>query len=131
MVDASEFDPADVGRNEKIVEESDGLSRDAAAAFDPTTLDSDVLVRGDVDLRSLELPVANTPNEQDFVEELNVSIPADFESREHFAEVLETIVRKVAASEYATPDGEIDPSRDLANLLMGFAAIGGESYNQP
>lgn len=122
---------SNLDENERLVSTSDELTDEISTRFDPATLDSDILRRHDVELRNVALPVANTPDEDDFVEQLNVSIPDDFETREHFAEVLETIVRKVAATDYSDAEGEIQPERDLANFLMGFAAIGGESYNQP
>lgn len=128
---ADDVEPDELDENERVIDSSDELTSEIAAAFDTETLDSGVIRRNDVELRSIALPVGNTPRDDDFIEQLNVSIPDDFRSREHFAEVLETIIRKVAASDYSNADGEIEPERDLANLLMGFAAIGGESYNQP
>jgi hypothetical protein len=117
---------------ERLVATSDKITTDVARQFDAATLDSEVLRSSDVELRSGALPVANVPDaDADLVERLNVSIPEDFETREHFADVLATIIQKVAASEYATDDGEIDPQRDLANFLMGFSSIAGEAYNQP
>lgn len=131
MVDADDFGEDELAPREYLVESSDDLTEEIAARFDTSTLESDVLRRGDVEITSVALPIGNTPQADDFVEELNVSIPDDFETREHFATVLLTIIKKVSASDFATPEGEVDPERDLANLLMGFAAIGGESYNQP
>lgn len=131
MVHVDDHDSDALDAREQVIESSDGITDEIAARFDPSSLESDVLRSGDVELRSVALPVGNTPEADDFVDELNVSIPDDFQSREHFAEVLETIIRKTAATDFSTTDGEIDAERDLANLLMGFAAIGGESYNQP
>lgn len=122
---------ATVDENERVIRQSDNLNDEITARFDVSSLDSDILRSHEVDLRSVALPVANVADEDDFIEQMNVSIPEDFETREHFAEVIETIVRKVAASDYADPNGEIRPERDLANFLMGFASIGGEAYNQP
>lgn len=131
MVVAGDVDSDDLEDHEAVIDTSDRLTTAIAAQIDTSTLESDVLRRSDVELRSVALPVGNTPDGDDFVDELNVSIPDDFESREHFADVLDTIVTKVAASDFSSAEGEIEPERDLANLLMGFASIGGEAYNQP
>jgi hypothetical protein len=130
MVDRDQVDRDELEPHVRVIESSDDLTESIVAQFPTGSLDSDVILREDVDLRSTALPIANTPREDDLIEELNVSIPDDFESREHFAEVLNTIIVKVAATDYATPDGSIDPSRDLANLLMGFSSIFGESYSR-
>lgn len=106
-------------RNE-IVEQIDG-----------ETLDSEVLLTGDVEIRSVALPISNVPADDDLVAKLNVSIPEDFETRERFAEILSRLIIKVAATEYSDEEGYIRPERDLANLLLGFATVGGEAYGSP
>jgi hypothetical protein len=116
--------------HESVVSDSDDLTADVTEKIDPGTLDSEVLRNGDVELRSVALPVSNTADQDDLVERLNVSIPEDFETREHFATVLETLIKKVAASDFSNAEGEVEPERDLANFLMAFSTIYGESYDQ-
>lgn len=118
--------------HESILSKSDEITSELAEQFDAATLNSEVLLSDDVDLRSVKMPIANVPDdEDDLVEQLNVSIPDDFETREHFADVIATMITKVAASEYTTKEGEIDPKRDLSNFLMGLSSLGGEAYNMP
>lgn len=117
--------------NVRQLTESDDLTEEIADQFDPGTLDSAVLLEDDVDLRDVALPIGNTPESDDFVEELNVSIPEDFETREHFADVIMTIIEKVAATDYTDVDGQVKPERDLANFLIGFSSLFGEAYGSP
>lgn len=131
LEDANLVDEDDLEDGKELLRSSEGLTEEIVGRLDVAELDSEILRRGDVDLRSVALPVANHPDDDDFVQELNVNIPTDFETREHFAEVLLTLIQKVEATDYATDDGEIRADRDLANLLMSFGSVGGEAYGEP
>lgn len=108
-------------------------------ALDWDTLDPGLLWDDRVDADALEMPIANGPDagREDLVEAFDVPIGEDgqnlhiIERREEFADILLTVIKHIAASQYCDEEGRIRPEMEMIDFLFTFTTVGSEKYRWP
>jgi hypothetical protein len=135
----------DDGVREVVVYDSDADPPDSAEALaDLDDQDFDAVVehadwsqvnqnalRHDVPVDEVDVPIAPTDDENDLVDELDVSIPEDFESREAFAEAIFEVWKFLAAHDYTDDHGQAREEQTLLNIFSLLSTVTAERYDHP
>lgn len=122
------------GRVEHV--DPEGLDDETILALDWDSLDPGLLWDDRIDADKMDWPISNGPDDsrEDLVDAMDVPIGEDGESvhiierREEFADILLTIIKHIAASQYCDEDGRVRPEMDMIDFLFTFTTVGSEKY---
>jgi hypothetical protein len=131
--------PPEATRTETIaLADHDGdLDDDIVYALDWTAFDSSLIFDDHIDPAKLDLPVGNSPDDDDLISEMEIPIGEDgdrtyhIERREEFAELWASLLGELDASTWTDDAGRPRPGIDFLEFMVTWTTHGAERFRLP
>lgn len=113
------------------------VDEDVIEVLDWQTLDSTLLFDDDTDASELDLPIQNTRDDDDLIQEFNIPIGEGgdavhlIERREQLCELFIDVLGEIEASTWTDDRGKPRPDVDFIQFMVTWTTVGAEQYRMP